>query len=435
MEGILYYLLKVSIGTTVFYATYHFLFRKSKQFVFNRIYLAGSFLAAFIIPLITFTSSSFVSEATVYFSGKVESSLLPAETNLTAIEPIYGIAEIILCLYLFGLIFFLAKLIHGYLVAARIRKNCKAKNIGGINVWVSEENNLAFTFLNKIVIGKNLMNHPSLEMVLNHEAVHSRERHFYDIFLAELLSILQWFNPIARFHVQAIRNNLEFQADDLVTKESDKQEYQYTMLSKALNSIDSRLFTAINSSNLKKRIIMMNSKNTNPYAWLTRLAIIPVFAFLIACLAGKNPAIISDSESDLDQLTQMSTDLKNSPSEPVNSVDEINKHLQKNLRYPTEARSAGLIGTVRLYARVNPEGVILEVLDRKPDEEYIEYDEVVIIGYMGEESENLRKTKSYRHESLLADGKRVIESLPKLEIPEFQGQMIQFNFKYDLRPR
>jgi len=435
MEAILYYLLKVSIGTTVFYATYHFLFRKSKQFVFNRIYLAGSFIVAFIIPQITFTSSSFVSEATVYFSGKVESRLLPSETNVTAIEPIYGIAEIILCLYLFGLIFFLAKLIHGYLVAARIRKNCTAKNIGGINVWVSEENNLAFTFLNKIVIGKNLVNHPSLEMVLNHEAVHSRERHFYDIFLAELLSILQWFNPIARFHAQAIRNNLEFQADDLVTKESDKQEYQYTMLSMALNSIDSRLFTAINSSNLKKRIIMMNSKNKTQFATLSKLALIPVFALLIACLSTQKPVQISESDSSGEQLSELSAGLQGNSSEPVNSIEAINKHLQKNLKYPAEARFAGLIGTVRLYARVNPDGVIQEVLDRKPDEEYIEYDEVVIIGYMDEESENLRKTKSYRHEILLAEGKRTIESLPTLEIPEFQGQMIQFNFKYDLRPR
>jgi hypothetical protein len=63
MEDILYYLLKVSVGTAVFYITYHFLFRKSKQFVFNRLYLAGSFLASFIIPLITFKRKTYITEA------------------------------------------------------------------------------------------------------------------------------------------------------------------------------------------------------------------------------------------------------------------------------------------------------------------------------------------------------------------------------------
>ncbi|WP_114749772.1 M56 family metallopeptidase [Pleomorphovibrio marinus] len=433
MDAILYYLLKVSIGTTAFYATYHILFRKSKQFVFNRIYLAGSFIAAFIIPLITFTTGSYVSQVTVYFSGKVESSLLPSETTGTAIEPIYGLAEILVYLYLFGLVFCLVKLIYGYMVAARIRKECTEKIIGGMNVWVSEENDLAFTFLDKIIIGKNLVNHPSLEMVLNHEAVHSREQHFYDIFLAELLSTLQWFNPFARFHAQAIRNNLEFQADDRATEESDKQEYQFTMLSIALNCIDSPLFAAINSSNLKKRIIMMNSKSKGQFAGLARLAIIPVFSLLLVSLSGKKTVLINNGDADLEQSNSQSSGLQENTPDPIKSHEGINKHLQKNLKYPAEARSAGLIGTARLYARVNPDGSIGEVLDGEPDEEFVEYDEIVIIGYTSEDTEKIKKTKSYRHEVLLIESKRVIESLPKLEIPELQGKLIQFTFKYDLR--
>ena len=55
------------------------------------------------------------------------------------------------------------------------------------------------------------------------------------------------------------------------------------------------------------------------------------------------------------------------------------------------------------------------------------------MGYTSEDTEKIKKTKSYRHEALLNEGKRVIESLPKLEIPELHGKLIQFNFKYDLR--
>ncbi len=433
MESIWYYLLKVSIAIVVFYATYYFLFRKSKQFVFNRIYLAGSFIAAFIIPLITFPTGSQLTNATVYFSENLESSLLAIETNEAAREGNYGFVEILAFFYLFGLVFCLARLIYGYVVAARIKNKCTETFLVGMHVWVAEENDLAFTFLDKIIIGKNLVNHPALEMVLNHEVVHCREQHFYDIFIAELLSILQWFNPFARFHAQAIRNNLEFQADDRVIKDWDKQEYQITMLSMALNSINSPLFTAINSSNLKKRIVMMNSKNKNQFAGLARLAIIPVFTLLLVSLSGKTTVLQNDNHLDLEQLTQETSGLRVNLSDPINSREGINKHFQKNLKYPSEARLAGLIGTARLYARVNPDGSIHEVLDVKPDEEFVEFDEVVIIGYSQENAENIKKTKSYRHENLLKEGKRVIESLPKLEIPELQGKLIQFNFKFDLR--
>jgi hypothetical protein len=51
---------------------------------------------------------------------------------------------------------------------------------------------------------------------------------------------------------------------------------------------------------------------------------------------------------------------------------------------------------------------------------------------LNEEARKPRKTQSYRHQPLLEEGKRVVESLPKLEIPELQGKLIQFNFKFDL---
>ncbi len=430
MEAILYYLLKVSIGTALFYATYHYLFRRIKQFVFNRIYLAGSFIAAFIIPLITFTKSNYVSQTTVYFSEPVKSGFL--STGFTGIGSgsVPELSGILVTIYLCGLVFCLARLGYGYLVAARISKSCKEACIGGMKVCIAEENDLAFTFLNKIIIGKNLLGNASLEMVLQHEGVHSRERHFYDIFLAESLLALQWFNPFASFHAQAIRNNLEFRADDRVIQVSDKQAYQWTMLSMALKNFDSPLCPAINSSNLKKRMIMMNTQNRNRFAGLSRLAILPVFALLLLSLSGKKTVAISDSGSGMEQLSQQGQE---NPSDPINSIEGINKYLSKNLKYPHDARSAGLIGSVKLYARVSADGVIQEVLDVKPDEEYVAYDEVVIIGYMGERSENLKKTKSYRHQTLLAEGKRVVESLPKLEIARFQGKLVQFIFKFDLR--
>jgi beta-lactamase regulating signal transducer with metallopeptidase domain len=433
MEPILYYLLKVSLGTTVFYATYFFLFRKSKGFVFNRFYLSGSFLAAFIIPLITFSTEVQLSEASTYFSESFGTRVGSAPSPATGTDNYATVAAMVFYLYVIGLLVCLGKLIVAYITAARIRRSCREERLAGMSVWIAEENNLAFTFLDKIIIGRNLLRNPSLELIVRHEAVHSHERHFYDIILAEVFSALQWFNPFARFHASAIRNNLEFRADDRVVQVSDKKVYQFTMLSMALNSIDSPLCTALNSSNLKKRMIMMNTKSKHKYTGLLRWAVIPVFTLLLVSLSGKKVVTISDKVEATESLGPPSPTLPQDASDPITATRSILRYFSENLKYPVEARKAGLIGTVRIYARVSDEGNITEVLDVRPKEAFVTFDEVVVIGYLGDDFKELTTRKSYRHQSLLAEGTRVVSSLPKLEIDSLQGKLVQFNFRFGLR--
>lgn len=433
MEAVFYYLLKVSIATAVFYGTYYFLLRNTKQFVFNRIYLAGSFLAAFFIPLITFQTTSRLSQATTYFSGNVSADVLLPPTTVTVTETYSSITTFLIGLYLCGVVYFLVKLIYGYTVAAAIRKSCTRKKVGDLEVLVSEQDNQAFTFLNKIIIGKNLLNHPALEMVLKHEAVHSHEQHFYDIILAELLLLLQWFNPFARFHAQAIRNNLEFRADEVVIQAADKKGYQMTMLGMALNSINSTLFTALNSSNLKKRIVMMNSKNRNQFAGIARFAIIPVVALLLVSLSGRETIILNDSGMGPDTIIQKVNGEQAAQNDPIKSEEDIYRFFSKSLKYPAEARKAGQIGSVGLFAIVNPDGTINEVSEVQPEGHFVEFDEVVIVGYTSGESEKPKLNKSAKHEILIQEGKRVISTFPKLEIPALQGKVVKFTFEFKIR--
>jgi hypothetical protein len=132
MENLLYYLLKVSVGTTVFYATYHFLFRKSKRFVFNRLYLAGSFLASFIIPLITFKRKIYITEAYSYITAET-TGITETLTNVPHTAGSMGLHQYLLIIYLSGVVFFLLKLAYAFIIAARIRKNSRIEKIAGHN--------------------------------------------------------------------------------------------------------------------------------------------------------------------------------------------------------------------------------------------------------------------------------------------------------------
>ena len=432
MADILYYLLKVSIGTAVFYITYHFLFRKSKQYVFNRIYLIGSFVASFIIPMIKFKTETYVTET---------SSFLP--DNVTAFSETYAFASEIgsslsfynylLIIYLAGVVYFLSKLIYSCIVAARIKRSSQMEQIKGLSIYVTEDNIRAFTFLNKIIIGKNILGHPSLIMVLLHESVHSKEKHFFDILMAELLFSLQWFNPFAWLHRDAIKNNLEFRADDIVIRESDTREYQLTMLSMVQNRVKPPLFTELNSSNLKKRIIMMKRENITRFSGIARFAVIPVFAILLLSLSGKETIIIQDQtkaeHGGSSQVMQSVAVVENSADE-LGSINGMRQYIAIHIRYPRDAAESGQTGTVELFARVSGNGIIDEVMEIQPEEDYLNIDEIVIVGY---KPENVEAAEYSTHESLIAEGRRVIRSLPKLEIPELHDKIMKLKFRFVLQ--
>ena len=435
MADILYYLLKVSVGTTVFYITYHFLFRKSKQYVFNRLYLIGSFFASFIIPMISFKTKTYVTETI---------SLLPA--NLTAFSESFVFASetgsslsfynYLLIIYLAGVVYFLSKLIYSFIIAARIKLSSQVEKIKGLNIYVSEDNIRAFTFLDKIIIGKNILAHPSLIMILLHESVHSKEKHFYDILTAELLFSLQWYNPFAWLHRDAIRNNLEFRADDIVIRESDTREYQLTMLSMVHNRVKPPFFSGLNSSNIKKRIIMMKSENKNRFYNIARLAVIPVFALLVLTLSCEEEIIIQNSDngsithdpaSQVDYTTIIVVEDK--PGELI-SVADMRQYMAQNIRYPREAAETGQIGRVALFARVNNNGGIDEVLEIQPEEDYLNIDKIVIVGY----SDNRVKLfESVNHHSLLSECSNLILSLPDLNSSDLQGKTLKLNFDFAMQ--
>lgn len=433
MAYIFYYLLKVSVATTVFYLTYYFLFRRSKQYVFNRLYLIGSFIVSFIIPIITFKTERYVTETNTAL-----------HTNVTAFPESFAFAlesgssmsryNYLLIIYLLGVIFFISKLVYSCIVATRIKKSSQIEQINGLNIYVTEDDIRAFTFLDKIIIGKNILGHPSLIMILLHESVHSKEKHFYDILMAELLFSMQWFNPFAWLHKNAIRNNLEFRADDIVIRESDTEEYQLTMLSMVQNRVKPPLFTELNSSNLKKRITMMKSENTTRFSGIARFVVIPVFAILLLSLSRKETIIIQDhtnAEHGLSSLDTMQSVaiVENSPGE-IKSVNNLPRYIAEHIRYPQDAAEAGQTGTVELFARVGGDGMIAEVMEIQPEEDYVNIDEIFIVGY---KPENIVTIESSSHESLITEGRRVINSFPKLEIPELYGKTIKLQFRFTLQ--
>ena len=138
---------------------------------------------------------------------------------------------------------------------------------------------------------------------------------------------------------------------------------------------------------------------------------------------GKNPAVpVMNNHESNNGNESMADDLC--------SINAIQRYLARQLRYPAAAVQDGHTGIIELYARINNEGRINELLLLQPGRDYVEVGEIVV-------TENVPPgvtiDDSSRHESLLAESRRGIMSMPKCDIQEIFGQTLKFTIKFELQ--
>ena len=288
MENFLIYIAKSALAASAFYLLYLVLFQHQKQFVFNRIYLPVSLALSFIIPLITFTSVRYIHLPT----APVEPNSFAYLAEPTVTQPVAPAFEMewfhyLMGIYALGILGFLCYLILGHFKAFSIIKKSRLQKLFNVNVNVTNKDVHPFSFFNKIVLSDRTLDNPNLGMIVLHEEIHVREKHTFDILFAEILFLLQWFNPFVWLLKDAIKNNLEYKTDHQVVKTIDPQQYQLAMVGLAHKEGIAPFLTAMNGSQLKNRIVMMKKKTRNKYALLKQLLVLPLLAVLTMGLANK----------------------------------------------------------------------------------------------------------------------------------------------------
>lgn len=447
MEALFLYLLKVSLISLVLYLSYHFILRGHKQFVFNRIFLSLVLPLAHIIPLIQIPIQNDLSQALVYVNETTPISPEASTFILAANNPeTMDWLAIVATIYIIGIVFCLIRFALSYFQAYKIYNTAQKDRMGSQTVYLSNKNIRAFTFINKIIIGSNIIHHPDLEMVVDHEKVHLNEKHFIDLFLIEFLSAFQWFNPVVYVLNRAIRLNLEYRVDDMVIQKSNMGRYQMALVSMVSDRIALPQFTELNSNNLKNRILMMKSTSNSKFTRIRKLAILPIFLILLAGLSEKTTKFKAQESQEMGFKASETELVKNKSSKnEISTIDELSRYFSKSLRYPQEARKYGQVGLVTLFFKINNQGKLTGVYEARPPGKVYYYpdgslkddpfksSDIVIVGY---ESNPLNKPKiineSNNHPRLYEECIRVINDLPTLNIEELKGKMVEIEFRFKL---
>jgi hypothetical protein len=207
----IYYLLEANLYLTVFYMLYYLIFSRETYYQLNRIYLLGSTLLAFSIPLMQIgvlnppsphlqnvVVTTIHSQIAYLPLKKVANTSWP---NINYFLLTYAIVVLLLLINFLVKIYKLTRLSHANKIA--IHADFKL-------VELHSENN-AFSFFNYLFINPGLT---LSSTIIHHELIHIKQKHSWDIVYLELLKIINWFNPVVYLLQNSMKEVHEFIADN-----------------------------------------------------------------------------------------------------------------------------------------------------------------------------------------------------------------------------
>ena len=264
MEQILIYLLKVNGLLIFFWIFYKLLLQKETFYTFNRFYFLGSTLMSFVLPLIYFTK---IKEIIVPASNlqivENKSNFLierPEIIELKWYETIDWLLVIVILIAVISVIKVGIRIFKIVQLTNSIQKLEKHPTEKIIRITENDEH--VYSFYKWIILPKKLLNSENCSVLIQHEKVHIKQKHTFDLVSLSFISDFFWFNPIIKLIIKNVNLNLEFMVDDEITKQENSYSYQKTLLNFNQNQEQNILTNAFNSSDLKQRILMLNTQKS-----------------------------------------------------------------------------------------------------------------------------------------------------------------------------
>ncbi|GAB3198736.1 hypothetical protein ABID22_001939 [Pontibacter aydingkolensis] len=281
MPALLLYLLKANAALVLFYLTYHFVLRRLTFYHLNRAFLLFGIVFSVIYPFVDLQSLFNKHQELAVVNTYV--AAIPAFTVAPAIpaETSFDYWQLPVYLFWLGAAAVAVRLLLQFASLYKIHTLSVPATHKGINYRQVKSINHAFSFWQTIYLNPEQHKQHELDAILNHEQVHVKGWHTLDVLLSELSTIFYWFNPGGWLMKRAVKENLEFIADqNVLTASVDRKDYQYLLL-KVTGISEPQIANQFNFSPLKTRIAMMNKMPSTKANQLRLLIVLPLVAMLL----------------------------------------------------------------------------------------------------------------------------------------------------------
>jgi TonB family protein len=282
MENLALYLLKSAAWLAGFTFVYLLFLRNERYFVLNRIFLLAGVLSALILPFITLKYTVTIQDPLTLVAQKADPYAVAVVKPATSG---FGLGFFLLCIYAAGTVVIAFAIARKSSSIIRAIRKTNAQKAHPVRIVRSGEYESAFSFFSYVFVNPSI-NETEMREIMNHEIVHIRQKHWIDLMFAEMLCIIQWFNPLSWLFVRLIRQNHEYIADGVALQNtSDPAVYRAALLNQIVGAPVIILGNSFNYSLNKKRFTMMEKIISPPYRKFKLLFILPVFAVIFYAFA------------------------------------------------------------------------------------------------------------------------------------------------------
>lgn len=435
MIAIAIYLVKWALLLSAGVVLFMLLMRGETFHRFNRVLLLAIALFSMALPAIKFSIDSPMArfslvvewllrgdtDTTADVSIMIDEPLAPSIIIDEAIEAQSSLWQQVISMealewffvvYVVVALLLVVRLLYMYVQIITILRSGRREDISSycddceVRLLVHDGNYKPFSWFGWVAISRTDLGECGRE-ILTHEAAHVRYRHSCDILLADLIIILQWFNPMAWIMKSLLKDIHEYEADSAVlTAGVDAKSYQLLIIKKAVGA---RLYSIANSFNhslTKKRITMMCKEKSSLWRCTKALYIVPL-AVVAACTFSSPQDSTGDKGNE--KVVNEETTSERKVVEVMNVVREpdvqaeypggeqaLMKFLSSKIKYPKEAREQGLQGKSYVEFMVRDNGSI----------------------------DAVRVTKSSGSQALDDEAVRVVKSMPRWTPAKYNGENV-----------
>lgn len=301
MTGQLFiYSLLSGITLACLYIAYRPTLSNTTLFRFNRLCIITMYAIATVAPFITFslgTNTAAVGEVT-FTPEIISAKTVPTVADNGAFQ---SVIKYLLVIYLTGVVVVALRLAADLVYLSVLKIRSTKAVIAGTEVRLHKNEKAApFSWGGDIFLPRSMAAEKisDLKMIIEHEKAHLEKRHWVDLLISNIVTVVQWYNPAAwLMHGELIKVH-EFEADRCAVETAeDPIEYQLLLIKKTAGNRFHAIADSLNHSSLKNRITMMMKNQTKDRARLRALAIVPAVAVAL-CLT--NSSCVNDAK---DQIT------------------------------------------------------------------------------------------------------------------------------------
>lgn len=359
------YLLKLNIALILLFSFYKLMFTGDTFFSWRRATLIGMYLVAMLVPVMDFSVWLSNSEGMTSIANEYATVVLPAVSTSSQGGEVLLWELIVLIVYSVVACVLLLRFLCQLVSIILLRNNSQSSYICDTEVYLLTDDEGPFSFFDWIFINPERHKSDEIEEIMMHELTHCQQLHSIDIIFSELFCIIFWFNPFVWLLKREVRLNLEYLADNnVLANGKDNKEYQYHLLGLTYRKNVATITNNFNVLPIKKRIKMMNKKETKGILKAKYALYIPLVAML---LAVSNLEAIARNVAKVTASVEIQQKPKKAPNQ-VYTVAEVmptfkgnlNKWLSENLRYPKDAVSRKEQGRVMVSFIVTDKGEVIK---------------------------------------------------------------------------